>query len=42
MSPRARVKVPLGMPACPDCKKIQPKTIRSAAIIPTGEDDLPF
>ena len=42
MSPRARVKVPLGMPACPDCKKIQPKTIRSAAIIPLVEDDLPF
>ena len=40
MSPRARVKVPLGTPACPDYKKIQPKKIRAATVIPSDEDEL--
>jgi hypothetical protein len=44
MSPRARVKVPFGTPACrPDCKKMRPKTIPKAAVIaPDDEIDLPF
>lgn len=43
MSPRARVKVPPGAPACPDCKKMRPKAIAKAAVLPLdAELDLPF
>jgi len=41
MSPRARVRVPPGTPACPNCEKSQPKTIRAAAIVSLDEDE-PF
>lgn len=43
MSPRARVKIALGVPACPDCKKMRPKTIPKAAVMPPDDElDLPF
>jgi hypothetical protein len=31
------------MPACPDCKKLRPKTIPNPALIPPDDEvDLPF
>ncbi len=43
MSPRARVKVPPGAPACPDCKKMRPKAIPTTTVIPLDDElDLPF
>jgi hypothetical protein len=41
MSPRARVKVPAGTPACPDCKKMMPKKMRTEAVI-APDDELFF
>jgi hypothetical protein len=43
MSPRDPVKVPLGTPACPDCKKMRPKTVPKAAVLPPDDElDRPF